>query len=322
MPGQRITSMGYEAFTSGSGMPRLHWFAGSNAWYMEMPDVADNPWEYAGATFRTEGCVESSRLLGELAQIDKDLQSVGVRTQGCSANQRVEVYLEVDQSGHWWHCGEVTRSPWQVLELVAPSMTPKVVAAGSTDRVLVIEPNQRVDDMRVGQFVRVGAEVGQVDRIDLTGDRAQVTLVRALTAAPEPGAMLYASRPVAREVRYRLVLRTSDQSKTPRVESVSVTYQEMFLDRFRFTMTIRLEGGAKGRTGGKYPLTPGEVRERMYEWLRRPTPFMLVGPDGRKWRVKIVSFSESGFTRETGQDRREADAGGVGSLMTVNLIEV
>jgi hypothetical protein len=294
--GRRIRAIGIEATTAANGFARLWWWEDATPFYMEFPDLSDNPFNISGARYAASGELTSSRFGGELAQIVKDIQSVVVRTEGCSANQRVEVWVEVDGTGIWTQLGTVTESPYQEIVTNPGTMATKAVAAGSTRTVINIAGPGTTSDCTPGAFVRINNEVVQIATVPSV---SQFTLATPLTDAPVAGDSVYASRPAGREIRYRLVMRTNSPTLTPRVFRVSIRWQEQILGFFRFSMGIEINDELRLRTGQQsYGVSANELRRILYRWGERSTPFTMVAPDGSNWRVKVTSFSESGWTRK------------------------
>ena len=294
--GRRIQALGYEAITSAAGTPRL-WFAeGGNVYYIELPDVTDNPWHWTGSTYQNEGMLETSWLGGELAQIPKDFQSIFVRSDGCSVNQAIDVFIQVDRTNQWWPVGTVTRSPQQELELRAPAMTNKTCDDGCTDQVIVVTSSSSLLDLNAGQFVRINAEVGQVQSVD---SASQFTLALPLkNGAPIAGEVIYSSRPAGYEIKRRYVFRTTDATATPRMISESVKYQEQIVSRIQYTLTIRIEDHMTARNGAAYPHEAQTLVEALEDWAVRVTPYYLVLPDGRLKRVKCTGLSGGSLVRQ------------------------
>jgi len=315
--GKRITVIAIESVTDPNGLPRMWFNQGGEMWYIPMPDLTDNPFTYQGSQYESTAYIISSWFGGELSRVAKDYQEVSLRTSGCSPNQAIDVYIEVDRTGNRWFAGTVTRGPEQVLELRAPVMATKVCASGCTDQIIVIDDDSGLSDMPVGSFIRIKDDVGQVVA------KTDNTLTLALplrNGAPGKGTAIYSSRPVGREIRIILVLRSDDPTKTPRLLSASFQYQELLIDRFRFTMNVRIEDGMSGRgsPAPNYPYDAATTAQKLYQWVRRPTPFVIVDPRGNNWRVKVLNAGETNFTRETGAEK----PGRVKSTMQISAVEV
>lgn len=296
--GQRIRAIGLESVTSSAGNIRLWWFQEGVPYYAEMPALTDNPRDYTAMRYGLTGYVTSCAMGGELAQIPKDLQRVVVTTEKCNTAQTVSIYVDVDQANLWTLIGTVTQSPEQTLEVYPADIDPLKVGSGSTSQVIQCDADTLTDELKVGMFVRIGdTDIGQVASID--SDR-QFTLVAPLrNGVPVQGAMIYGATPSGYEFRYRLVLNTTDPTKSPLVRRVSLKWQELLIDKGRFSVAVRAEDRMKDRNGGEYPYTAKELRAKLRNWSRRLTPSYLVEPDGSVRRVKITSYNVSGFGRAT-----------------------
>lgn len=298
--GRRIRAVGIETVTSPRGYARLWWFEDSTPYYVEFPNVADNPYQFAGVRFAGSGFVTSSWFGGELALIQKDFNAIAVWSDGCSANQTVQVYYEVDQSGIWNLAGTVTVSPYQEFTLGAPTMANKTAGTGCTTTTINLGSGLTTD-MATGRFVRIGAQVAQVKTIV---SATQFTLALPLPAAPAAGTNIVTSGPAGRQIRYRLVLNTTDETKTPKVNRVSIRTMGAVLAKARITLSPRIEDGMRLRTGAdQYPLTAAALRTKLYEWVRRSKPFIMVDMFGQNWAVKITGQSESVPVRQDDQTK-------------------
>jgi hypothetical protein len=298
--GQRIRAIGIESVTNARGYTRLWWWENSTPYFVEFPSLTDNPYGYSGVRFASLGYVTSSWFGGELALIQKDFNSIAVWSDGCSANQTVQVYYEVDQSGIWNLAGTVTVSPYQEFVLGAPTMANKVAGAGSTKTTINLQSGLTTD-MATGRFVRIGTEVAQVKSVV---SATQFTLALPLSAAPAAGTNIATSGPAGRQIRYRLVLSTTDETKTPKVIRVSIRTMGAVLAKARITLAPRIEDGMRLRTGAdQYPLTAAALRTKLYEWVRRSKPFIMVDMFGQNWPVKITGQSESVPVRQEDQSK-------------------
>jgi len=299
--GQRIRAIGLESVTSTAGNIRLWWFQEGVPYYMEMPAISDNPRDYTDMRYALTGYVTSCALGGELAQIPKDLNRVVVASENCTSAQTVGVYVDVDQANLWTLVGTVTQSPTQTLEISPADITPLLTGSGSTAQIIQTDADTLTGELTVGMFVRVGdTDVGQIETID--SDR-QFTLAAPLrNGAPAAGVGIYGATPSGYEFRYRIVLNTTDPTKTPIVRRVSLKWQELLIDKGRFALAVRAEDQMDDRTGTRYPYGAAALRERLRNWSRRLTPSYLVEPDGGLRRVKITSYNVSGFGRE--EDKR------------------
>lgn len=314
--GRRIRSMGIEQSTSATNRPRLWYWEDGTPWYVEFPDLTDNPNGYASFQYQPTGYVVSSWIGGELSQIPKDFQSVIVRSSGCNSTTNVDIYIEVDRSGVWLPIGTITESPYQEIPFLAPTWGAIKTTSGSTAQVIQCQGGQEtIAKMGIGDFVRINAEVGQIAMLGTTS----FTLVVPLSEAPAAGTTVYPARPAGREIRYKAVLNTATATSTPIVKRISVKMQELLIDKFRFTMTVRIENGLRlrGTNAQAYPYTADQLRDLLYAWIRRLGPFYLTDPGGKKWKVKIASAAESGFTNQTSESFPS-----IRSTMTVVLDEV
>lgn len=294
--GQRSTVVAIESVTDAAGLPRL-WFNEAGAmYYVPMPDLSDNPYTYTGSQYQNYGWIEGSWWLGELSGIDKDFQSVIIRSEGCNTSQTIEVQLGFDRSGQWWPVGTVTRSPMQEFVLSAALMANKITASGCTDTQIVVDETSTLSDLSAGSFIRIGREVRQVISVD---SETQFTLNRPLEdGAPTAGELVISSRPAGREVCYRLVLRTTDPTKTPKLLSTSIRYMEQLIDKAKITLSIAVGSCEGWRSGATSSISGAQLYEQLVEYGRRLTPFWLIGPDGLTHRVKNAgSMTWSNVTR-------------------------
>jgi hypothetical protein len=292
--GRRIRAMGLEGVTSSIGLQRLWFFEDTTPCYIELPSLSDNPRGVTGMRYATSGVITSAKMGGQLALIQKDFNAIALWTEGCSANQRVEVYYEVDDTELWTMAGTVTRSPYQEIRLPQSQFVTKTVASGSTALVINVLSSDTLSDLSPGEFVRIGSEVAQVRAIN---SLTQFTLALPLTAAPPAGATIYPSGPAGRQIRYRLQLFTNDPAKTPLVLRVSVRLQGQVLVKRRISMGVRVEDDMKCRTGAPYPYSAAELRKLLYEWMQRLKAFWIVQPDGLAVHVKPAAGMESGLVR-------------------------
>jgi hypothetical protein len=296
--GRRIRAVGIETVTSPRGFTRLWWFEDATPYYVEFPNVTDNPYQFAGVKFANSGFVTSSWFGGELALIQKDFNAIAIWSAGCSSGQSVQVYYEVDQSGIWNLAGTVTISPYQEFTLGAPTMASKVVGAGSTVTTINLQSGLTTD-MVAGQFLRVGHDVAQVASVV---SATQFTIALPLEAAPAAGTNIKTSGPAGRQIRYKLVLATTDETKTPKINRVSIRTMGVVLAKARITLAPRIEDGMRLRTGAEqYPYTAAQLRTKLYEWVRRIKPFIMVDMFGQNWPVKITGQSESVPVRQDDQ---------------------
>jgi hypothetical protein len=248
---------------------------------------------------------------GETGQILKEWRKIGMRTLNCGANQSVGVYIQVDRSGVWSAAGTVTVSPWQMIELPQSDFTTKTTASGCTTSTINITGSTA--DMSAGDFARIGDEWAQVATVAST---TQFTLVNPLTTAPAAGVSVYPSYPVGREIQYRLTLGSTTSAATPKVLGVTLYFMERIVDKFRFSLSPRLEDGMVDRAGAPYPYDAATARTALYKWVKRVPRFTLIDPMGQQWQVKAIGGSEGAFTREDVAEQPRA-----GSRISLQLIE-
>jgi len=305
-PGRRIRAIGLEQVTASTSRPRIWYWEGGNPVYMELPDLTDNPLSYTdanglGGPYAATGWLTTCWMGGELSAVDKDYQSVILRSSGCTVDgaPNVDVFIEVDRSGVWLFVGTVDRSPVQELRLVGASWSPKVIAystKGSTTESLLWLAEETVADLAAGQFIRVNNEIRQISSIGQNGD---VLLVSPLSTAPALGDTVYPARPAGKEIRVKLGMNSKSSYTTVAIHRISVRYQEALISKFRFSLTVRIEEGMRlrGSNAQAYPLTSANLRAALYGWVRRTNPFYMRDPGGVVWKVKVTQASESGFTR-------------------------
>jgi len=310
--GQRVRAMGFETISSPS---RLWYGLSRETRYLMLPDYSDNPWQYTGYEYNAGGEMEMSWMGGELLEVVKDLYEVVVRAENVSSGRPVLVYYEIDRSGSWTLLGEITEGVRQSLAFAASGFSSKTVGSGSTKTTMELGAGESTDDVAVGDWCRINAEVSQVASIT---DGDTFVLETALSEAPDSGDTVYASRPAGREFRLKLVLRTDDRTKTPKVKAVFLRYQNNVLDRFVYTLQVRVEDGMSDLAGNPYPHTAADLRVLLDEWAKRVLPFTLYDQDGVGHTVKVTSVGEGGMTRKaaTGQ------AGRYLSVYTMNVVEV
>lgn len=310
--GQSILAVGTETLHS----PSRLWFGmGSETRYLMMPDYSDNPWQWTGYEFNAMGELETSWIGGDLIEVVKDLHEVVIRGEGIGAEQPLEVYYEVDRSGTWTYLGRVTETPRQGLTFPTSTLGIKTVGTGSTRTVVELAAGSDTEDMAAGDWVRIGSAVRQVASIT---DSDTFTLETALDDAAEEGLVVYGSRAAGREFRFKLVMATSDRTETPLVKAVVVRYQNNVLDRYVYSLTVRVENGIEDLTKAAYPYTAKDLREELSSWATRVTPFYLVDPDGERALVKVVSAGEGGWERKEGQ----SGARSWSSVYSMNLVEI
>lgn len=304
-PGRRIRSMGLEQITSSTSRPRLWYFEDGSPYFLEFPDLTDNPNGYldsagVGIAYEPTGYVTSSWIGGELAAISKDFQSIIVASTGCSTENNIDLFIEVDRSGILRPIGTVTKSPLQEFTLLGGVWPPIVITIkdgydDSTTSTIIVPDNATIV-LAPGEFVRIGSEIRQISTVDT---HYSFTLNVPLSAAPAAGTYVYPARPAGREIRVKAVLNSSSPTVTPVLQRISVKMQEALLDKFRFTLSVRIEDAMRlhGSVAAADLYTAAELRAKLYQWIKRLNPFYMVAPGGTLYRVKASGASESGWTR-------------------------
>lgn len=324
-PGRRIRSMGLEQITSSTSRPRLWYFEDGSPYFLEFPDLTDNPNGYldsagVGIAYQPTGYVTSAWIGGELSAVAKDFQSIIVASTGCSTTKTIDLFVEVDRSGVWLPAGTVTRSPLQEYVLLSRSWGPLTVAtttkAGSSTTSTIVVAEDTATVLQAGDFVRIGDEVRQVSTLESSDS---FSLLTPLTTAPTAGDYVYPARPSGREIRYKAVLYSNVPTVTPVLHRVSVRMQERLIDKFRFTLTVRLENAMRlrGSAAQADAYTAAELREALYRWIKRLSPFYMTDPGGTVYRVKVAYANEGGWTRTT-----DESVSSWRSQMTIVLDEV
>jgi len=308
---QRVRALGFEVIHT----PSRVWFGlGNETRYLMLPDKTDNPWQWEGYEFNAQGELETSWVGGELLEIVKDLHEVVVRGEGFGSTQPVNVYYEIDRSGQWTYLGEVSEGPRESLSFVASVFSSKTAGTGSTNTTIELASGSTTEDMAAGDWCRINDEVRQVASVT---DSDTFVLEIGLADAPASGDVVYASRPAGREFRLKLALQTSDRTKTPKVEAVFVRYQNNVLDRFVYSLSIRVEDGMSDLGGNPYPHVAADLRVALDGWAKRHTPFMLYDPDGVGHTVKVTGVGEGGYKRGEGALPER-----YGSVYSMNLVEM
>lgn len=308
-PGRRIRSMGLEQITSATSRPRLWYFEDGTPYFLEFPDLTDNPNGYLdsageGIAYEPTGYVTSSWIGGELSAVPKDFQSVIVASTGCTTGKTLDVFVEVDRSGVWLPVGTVTRSPLQEYALLSRTWGPLTVSethkAGTSTATTIVVAEDTALDLQVGDFVRINGVVRQIATLE-SSDSFSLTVPLPETPALET--LVYPARPSGREIRYKIVLNSNSPTVTPVLQRVSVRMQELLIDKFRFTLSVRIEDATRlhGSVAAADLYTAAELRAKLYQWVKRLSPFYMTDPSGIVYRVKVSGASESGWTR-TNQD--------------------
>jgi hypothetical protein len=306
--GQTIQAIGMEALTD--ARPRLWVFQGSQAFYITFPSLTDNPYQYVGAEYDDDDSLTSSWFGGELSAVLKDMQSVFVKADDCTQTSTIKVEIEADNSGVWYEVGAVDTSPFMEFSTEPPYMTVKTISSVDSTSDTKMYVRESVGDIRPGMFISVNNEVRQVKqagRTPLPGNIPFVVISAPLSELPTAGDLVLPSRPVGKEFRYRATLSNGgDSSKSPKLVRVSFRMQEYTLSRFRFSLSAVIDDEVLLRTGAvDRDMEATQYRTEVYSWMKRTTPFVMVAPDGKNWRVKIMSGSESSWTRkEIGQSNQ------------------
>ena len=271
------------------------------------------------------GTLTSSWTGTELRRIDKELAAIIVTAESiqtlagtASTAATIAVEAECDRTGIWVTAGTITLSGVQPVrqyefEFSAPNYTSTVSSYTAATRALVVASASGIS---AGQFIRIGREVRQVTNVAGT----TLTLHRELDSAPAASDPVYGSVPVAREFRYRLSLDPggSSQDLAPVVHAVTWKYQDQLVDRYRFTLQIRVEDGMKDNADGAYPLTAAQLRTRLYSQFRRGTPMRMISPTGDLFTVKVANVNEAMFSEQKDGAVTQTKK----SMMIASLIEV
>lgn len=322
--GRRIQALYYHVNPS-TFQHMLNWHeTGGDGYYMNITD-SRNDENNSDLRFIPSSTLDSSWIGSELRLIDKEINSVLVGwepygTAESSAN--LQVHLECDRTGIWSQVGSTlvhntVQAVFQISEFAttAPSYATTVlehlvafpyIAPVSTSGIVA------------GQFIRIGREVRQV--VSVGGGYLQ--LQRPFDTQYAVGTPIVGSVPVAREFRYRITLTAGPGGglyySAPIVHSVSLKYQDQLVDKYRFTLQVRVEDEMSDRAGGSYPYTAAQLRTLLYSYLRRATPFRVIMPTGELFTCKVANMNEAQFMPQTNAGRADV----VNSMMIVSLIEV
>jgi len=294
---QFLQGVAYESLSSPA---RLWYGLGLETRFLEMPDFSDNPYLWTGLSFMASGELVTPWVGTDLVEVVKDWHQVVIRGEGFAAGQAVEVWYEVDRSDRWLLLGEVQRGPRQVLSFTASPFASKIVGSGSTTMTIELGTGT-TSDLAAGHWVRIGSEVAQVASVT---DSDTFVLATALSEAPRPGDYVYPSRPAGRELRLKLILKTTDTALTPKVEAVLIQFQPNVLDRWTWVLNIKCAGDLEDLGGAAIVGSAAELRSELAEWARRLTPFTFVDIDGESWTVKVSAATERAV-----KARRHGDAG-------------
>jgi len=240
--------------------------------------------------------LESSTQGLELSSIYKDLHSISV-TLGppfFSAGATLYVDMQYNDNGTWLQVGTLTGGrPNRRFDFnfAVPALTAKFFVSydESTPNVYRVTLLGSTADIVTGSWIRIGRIAYQVDTII---DATHLTLREPIRATHLPGEDITGSRPVVRAWRWRLRI-VSTVSTPVTVESVTIKYQDVMLDRYRWTLHIRCEDELIDRQGGKFPYGIALLQWKLDAYMRRGTPFQLVDIDGSAYTVKVANANES-----------------------------
>lgn len=300
-----ITTLG---FTAASGLLTLWWMEGTQGKTVYC-NIAER-WTDIGAGYdldwESDGFVILSAIGSDVRWIDKDIDGVWLHVDNLEADKRwVEVWAEYEKNGIWVQLGVMDESPYGFIRLCQPVMAKKTVASVA-DGVIHTTQNTCYD-MTPGGFVRIGNEVAQVKSVEF---ESAFRVARYMTCPAQAGMEVVASRPVAREVRLKLVLKVANSpGSCPIVRSVALKYQDRLMEFRRFTLNVLVKDGLENRQGGRYLYDAKTLREKLYAWTQRATPFVLVDVTGRAYVVKVTSVNESQYSGDS-------------SVITMGLMQV
>jgi len=178
---QVVRALGFEVLSS----PSRLWFGiGSGTRYLMLPDYSDNPYQWTGFEFNSQGDLETSWSGGELLEVTKDLHEVVVRGDSLSAGQTVTVYYEVDRTGYWTYLGEIAAGSRISLPFPASTFGQRAIGDSSTTTTINLAAGSTTDGMAQGDWVRINGEVRQISSIT---DADTFVLYNALSVAPASG---------------------------------------------------------------------------------------------------------------------------------------
>lgn len=276
-------AIAYDTTTS----PHRLWFGyGNRTGYIQFPDTTDNPYQAPTVPYAVVGELITPWFGSDLLLVDKDLLEVGVVGE-CPDGASVEVFYECDKYGGWASLGTLSDAvvasrlpfPWGT-----PYATPPVVVS-ATPTVLTVNSAAAVSE---GDWVRVGEETRQVSSVS----GADITLVTALSEAPAAGAVVYASKPVAKSFRLRLVLTTTRYAVTPKIEHVWVKYMPMLRDKRAGSCVVELTEEKQNRAGVRERPDYESQADLMRSFCRRATPLNIYDREGNLVRAKISNWQE------------------------------
>jgi len=310
--GDRIRSIMYETVSSPH---RLWWGEGKQMKYVEMPDYTDNPWQYSGISYAPSGELVLSWWGGELLQVPKDFRTVVVHCEGCTSDQTIRIYYEVDRSGQWTYLGEINSGGTiHKIDFPRSSFTSVVVGTGSDTNTIELKSGSTTSNMVAGDWVKINGEIRQIESIT---DSDTFVLETPLSNAPAEDDICYAAAAMGYEIRLKLELATADSSSSPKLLGLAVYYQANTLDRWNIVGSVRVENGMVCLDGSPYPHDAAELEGLLEEWITRPTAFYLHDIRGNTRIVKVSNASEIQVHRAS-----TADGTRYHSVIQLGLIEV
>ena len=304
--GQGITALGIDMLTS-TGL-RLWWVQSYWIVHVYLPER----WTDIGAGFgydwESDGYVITSTIGSDARWIDKDIDGVWLHVDNLENGKRwVEVWAEYDKSGIWVNLGVMDESPYGYIRLCQPYFAPKTVRSFDAGTGEVMLYQNTAYDLTPGAFVLIGNEHAQVKQVTLEN---RFTLARFMNCPPTDGMAVTGSRPVAREVRLKLVLKLANSTGScPIVRSVALKFQDRLIEYRRFTLNVKIQNGMEDRQGGRYPFDAATLRGMLNVWVARATPFELLDVTGKAYVVKVTSVNESQYSNGN-------------SVMTIGLTQV
>lgn len=303
------------------GNERLAW------WIAGKPQIW-RPFKHAyemTSVVNTTAQIESSTYGLELSSIDKDMDSITVTIGQPFLPGFVTMYVEMlfNERGGWQQVGTAGPSGGPAgkytFPLVQPALAAKTVSSvapsGFGDGTYTVTlATGSTADMVAGSFVRIGRYVYQVSGI-ASGTAFYIFDGPRETIAAF--AQIVGSRPVVRSWRWRVRFVTTTGFRTM-LDSVSVKYQDIMLERFRWTLQILCEREMKDNHAGRYPVSHTSLSTRLGEYARRGTPFQMVDIDGNAYTVKVANANET-----MAKEQRDEQTGVVdpSSVWMMQLIE-
>lgn len=306
----------------GAFQPRLWWAEATTTYYMyvgQNRSGASTTSPALGTTiyrgFAASGYARGSHIGSEYAQVMKDLSGALVSLRDWSgATGDVAMSVEIDRSGIDVPLTLKSYSNTK-REFVAPiaAWSKKTVTATPAYNQITLNS---VAGIAVGDFLQVGRFSGQVKSIASN----TITLCNALSDYPAINEVVEPARPSGYEFSYKLTLATSDATKSPEIERVTLIYGDQALNKQRYTLYVRVEDNMKDAKGAAMPIkTAVEMRKKLRAWTRRTQPFWLATPDGDVSLVRCMSASEARFQKRT---QNQTAAAAPYSIATLVLQEV